>query len=330
MTASPNYNILCLLFLYIILDLERNDKSDYLVGIMLGLTFITKQSIGIYLCIPTLFLKDIKRTIKRIIGFAIPNIILLIYLIYNNALYQFIDYAFLGLSEFGANNGVLLILPLIAIILSIGYLLFMYYKTKDYRILYLICFFGMSYPIVDGYHVMVPLITAIDYFLNKLGLNKKIISIAFVIFVATFSTYNMYNYYASDKITYPNSTKAYKYCKFNKQTADDIVFLASKLKESDKNTFLLNSSGYVIKLEASIPIGKYDMLLTGNTGKNGTNRIIKEFDTLCSKEKCSFWVSKSTYETTEYNQYDKKLHEYVINNYQEHEDILGLTVYRNY
>ena len=93
---------------------------------------------------------------------------------------------------------------------------------------------------------------------------------------------------------------------------------------------MINSSGYILKLEANIPINKYDMLLNGNIGKNGTNRIINDFNQICKKEQCSFWVNNSNYETKDYNQYNKELHEYVVNNYIKDEDMLGFTIYRNY
>ena len=54
------------------------------------------------------------------------------------------------------------------------------------------------------------------------------------------------------------------------------------------------------------------------------------FRKICKKDKCSFWVNNSNYETKEYNQYNKELHEYVVNNYIKDEDMLGFTIYRNY
>ena len=63
--ASPNYNILSLLLLLIIIELEKKDNKDLLIGVVLGLTFLTKQSIGIYLCIPSLFTFNIKKYQKE-------------------------------------------------------------------------------------------------------------------------------------------------------------------------------------------------------------------------------------------------------------------------
>lgn len=59
--SLPNYSLFCLLLLYIIMGLEKKNKNDYLIGLFLGLTFLTKQNVGILLCIPTLFTKDIKK-----------------------------------------------------------------------------------------------------------------------------------------------------------------------------------------------------------------------------------------------------------------------------
>ena len=129
--SMPGYNLFCLLLLYIIMSLEKKQKNDYLIGVFLGLTFLTKQNIGIYLCIPTLLKKDIKIITKRIIGFIIPNIIFIIYLLYNKTLYKFIDYAFLGLENFALSN-IKIILPLVIIhLIAIVFLIYKYFKTKE-------------------------------------------------------------------------------------------------------------------------------------------------------------------------------------------------------
>jgi len=41
--------------------MENKKTNNYVIGIVLGLTFLTKQNIGIMLCIPTIFTKDIKK-----------------------------------------------------------------------------------------------------------------------------------------------------------------------------------------------------------------------------------------------------------------------------
>ena len=64
--SFPSYNIFCILLLYILMTMENKKANDYIIGIILGLTFLTKQNIGIYLCLPTLFTKDIKKGVTNV------------------------------------------------------------------------------------------------------------------------------------------------------------------------------------------------------------------------------------------------------------------------
>lgn len=116
-----DYNILSLMFSLIILYIElknidkphfENNKTDFLIGILAGLTVCTKQSIGAILAIIVVgykiifvqnkkeFIEYLKTAFKRIIGILIPMILVLIYLIVTNSLQDFINYAVLGISTF--------------------------------------------------------------------------------------------------------------------------------------------------------------------------------------------------------------------------------------
>ena len=116
-----DYNILSLMFSLIILYIElknidkphfENNKTDFLIGILAGLTVCTKQSIGAILAIivvgyKIIFVQNKKEVIeylktafKRIIGILIPMILVCIYLIATNSLQDFINYAVLGISTF--------------------------------------------------------------------------------------------------------------------------------------------------------------------------------------------------------------------------------------
>ena len=330
--AVPTYNIMCLLLLLIIINMEEKHSNDYLIGIILGLTFLTKQNTGIFLCIPTLFTKDIKKIVKRIVGFIIPNIIILMYLIYNNALYQFIDYCFLGIGEFAEKNILIRIPALVVLIISIIYLIYKYIKTKNIEYIYLLCFFGMSYPLIDTFHVIIPFIPTLTYGLSDIKLNKKIISIAFIIFTSTISIYNIYGYSSKGTYSFPNGTNTFKHRKIDDKSVKQINILSSYVKNNGKNTFSIDDSGYLIKLENNDQIGRYDYFLTGNVGKNGEEKLIKDFNNICQKENCTFILNDYAYNSNEYTQYNRKLHEYVVNNYKYSETIkeVGLQVYRNY
>lgn len=116
-----DYNILSLMFSLIILYIElknidkphfENNKTDFLIGILAGLTVCIKQSIGAILAIIVVgykiifvqnkkeFIEYLKTAFKRIIGILIPMILVCIYLIATNSLQDFINYAVLGISTF--------------------------------------------------------------------------------------------------------------------------------------------------------------------------------------------------------------------------------------
>ena len=86
LSCLANYNTLCILFCLLFIYLEKKKINDYYFGILLGLCFLTKINVGVLLFIPTLYyFKDIKKIIRRIIGFIIPNLItILFFLITNN------------------------------------------------------------------------------------------------------------------------------------------------------------------------------------------------------------------------------------------------------
>lgn len=327
--SMPGYNLFSILLLYIILSLEKKESNDYLIGIFLGLTFLTKQNIGIYLCIPTLFKKNIKIIIKRITGFIIPNIILLVYLIYNNTLYKFIDYAFLGLGNFATSN-IKILLPFTLIyIIAIILLIYKYFKTKDHQILYILCYQLIAYPIFDMYHTLLPFIIAFAYLIKDIKLNKRILTFGFIIFIITVFNYNM-NLYNKEYFSYPNNSNVYKYNKISNSSIEYIKDVSNYLKNNQEKIFIIDMSAYLIKLEANLPINKYDLLNDGNLGKNGQYKIINDFKNICQKEKCTFLLRKEELTDKELSQYNQEIYSYIIDNYKEKGEIHELTIYKNY
>lgn len=111
-----DYNYMALLLCLIILYLElKNDEKPLLIGVLAGLAICTKQSIGLMIAIGTVIAplikitkkQDIKPTLKeigkRIIGIAIPCIILLVYLLVTNSFQDFMSYAVYGIATFNNN-----------------------------------------------------------------------------------------------------------------------------------------------------------------------------------------------------------------------------------
>jgi len=117
-----SYNFVILLLTLIILNyelkskdeglLKLNVKNDFFVGIIAGLAIITKQSTGFLIAATYVgykwlairgkndFVLALKISLSRGLGVLVPVIIFFIYLLANNALWDFFDLCFLGISEF--------------------------------------------------------------------------------------------------------------------------------------------------------------------------------------------------------------------------------------
>lgn len=323
--SLPNYSLFCLLLLFIIINLEN--KNDYLIGFFLGITFLTKQNIGIFLCIPSLFTKNFKKIYRKIIGFIIPILILLTYLIITDSLYYFIDYCFLGLFNFAKDNTNIQIYIIITVI-SILYLIYSYAKNKNIQTLYVLCFQIICYPLFDRYHVFLGFIPVLTLFLSNIKLNKKIIATAFYLFIIVLFSYNIY-LIKNGTYEYPNNTKIYKYRLTNKILINNIIEVSKYIKKIDNNLFIINQNSYLLKLEAGLEINKYDLLNNGNLGKNGEDKIINEIDTICTKEQCTFLMYDKEINNSTVSQTNQKIIKYVNKNYNKYGKISGLTIYRN-
>ena len=313
----PSYNFLVLFLVLILLNIK--EEKDFFIGFILGLLFLTKQSF-ILLILPSIYLiTKPKRLFKRIGAFFLPCLFFLIYFILTNT---FI--AFLGLFSFRSKNsffnlGTIFILSLII------YLFLYYLKTKDIKVLYLITYQIMAYPIFNTMHIILSIIPVIIYFLDKLVKKKK---------------YNLnylryFNYFVSILLICPLLSIPLQY--FNKDLVEgenaleykDISrsYLVNKdlfLKEVPNlnNTYFLMYEAYVYKYLLNNPITSYDLLLNGNLGYNGEERVIDYFNSLDSN---TYFVLNRVYTG---GQLSKNIDAYIRNNYLKVKDFQEFTLYK--
>ena len=136
--------------------------------------------------------------------------------------------------------------------------------------------------------------------------------------------------YSIDKYKYPNNTDVYKYRKLNSETEDSIELVLNYLKNTEDKVFIIDPYAYLIKLEANIPITKFDLLNNGNLGKNGEKKITKEIDEICKQNKCTFLLNENRLANKKLSQYNQYIYKHIINNYKERDNLFGLTIYKNY
>ena len=326
LVSLPNYSLFSILLLYIILYLEDNKNNDFLIGIFIGLTFLTKQNIGIMFILPSILTKKFKQIKNRTIGFIIPNIIFFLYLIITDSLLSFIDYAFLGLSSFAENNILFSMWGTLTII-AIIYLIYQYMITKDIKVLYLLFFQIIAYPIFDTYHVLIPFIPVLGYFLSKLNLVVKVTQVAFIIFIGIVFAYNINNILNGNN-RFPNDTNVCKMRILDDNTISNIKEVSNYLKEN-KDVYIINDKAYVYKLESDIPINKFDLLNDGNLGKDGDIRLIKEIEYKCREKVCTFLMREDEIYDDTLTQTNRQIINYINDNYKKVGKIIDLTIYQN-
>lgn len=318
----PSYNFLVLFLVLILLNIK--EEKDFFIGFILGLLFLTKQSF-ILLILPSIYLiTKPKRLFKRIGAFFLPCLFFLIYFILTNTFLDFLNYTFLGLFSFSSKNsffnlGTIFILSLII------YLFLYYLKTKDIKVLYLITYQIMAYPIFNTMHIILSIIPVIIYFLDKLVKKKK---------------YNLnylryFNYFVSILLICPLLSIPLQY--FNKDLVEgenaleykDISrsYLVNKdlfLKEVPNlnNTYFLMYDAYVYKYLLNNPITSYDLLLNGNLGYNGEERVIDYFNSLDSN---TYFVLNRVYTG---GQLSKNIDAYIRNHYLKVKDFQEFTLYK--
>ena len=315
-TIFPGYNFLLIfLFVCFLYYFEKNN-NDYLLGILLGLIFCTKQTIGIVVFIPTFYylFKDRKKFFKMLIGYFVPIILLFSYLLFTNSLRQFIDLCFLGLLDFGHSNQQIYIFYFILFVIGIMYLLYCIYKDKKEISLYYCLFFSsVVLPIIDYYHVSLFLIIIFIIFLKQIDINSYIkkISLLLIIVICTIWSFVSYNFFGSPVISNFNNFSLV----INRgEYVSNTEMLLKYVNKLDKRViyFMRGSENYYYKIINNQKLDYFDLPNYGNYGYNGINKMYKKIDKV---HNTYFVLDRELVKNKDVNQqYIKELGLYVIKN----------------
>ena len=273
---SYSYNVYISLALIFILLFERSNYKykDLIIGLLIGSIMMTKVNIGAFLFL-VYFFKS-KEKLKVFLYAAIIPFITLIYLLITNSLLPCIDYCLLGIKNF-SNNVVI-----------------------DY---YFLVFIMMCYPICDYNHFPMMIWPLLFYLLLTLK-NKNNITIVkgllVVLAICSLKTFR-FNYNTLD-------SEFFGIRRIN--LGNRILDYSNYVKEnSNKNIFIFEFFAYMVKLDADVPITKYDLINRGNMGHDDL-LFLKEIDKICKSEGCV--ILTDFYEfNLKYTQFRKEYLEYV-------------------
>ena len=321
----PTYNSFIIILLILTLYLEQSEvkHKDLFIGIIIGLSFFTKQSIGIVLIISWLLkIKDINLK-KRIIGFIIPNIVFLIYLVICGNFINYIDQCFLGLIDFSSNSGTFNIMCII--IFSIITICSLIICRKKYTInnLYILFAYTIFIPTFDILHLYYVLFFFVLFIINNYELNiinNKIIFTCLFIGLIGIITFNRFN---DDIGKYPNSfnnlnTKYYP--------NSGIKYISTVNKYIDSNTIIYDDTAYLYRVINNQKVGYLDLVNHGNLGYNSSKKLIKELKK--NKNKRILVRDDTDKRTKEHiSQLDREGYLYIIKHYKVIDHVLDFSIY---
>ena len=292
----PNYNFLAFLLVVILIYLEKQKKvNDKYIGIILGLLFITKHTIGIvFILLSLLSTFNFKKITKRLIYLFIPILLFIIYLLITNSLYDCINLSILGLFDFGKSNNSISPIFLIISILLLIYNIYLFKKNpKDKYNYYLLSSFSFIIPIINMDHAMflvgIFLIIILDRIKIKKKYNNKLLitSSVLLVFLMILNFYSSFSYY-SDNLN--NS-----FDKFHTRfiSKDDDLFVSRILDEykSYDNSYMISMDSMIYDIESNHKITYYDVPLYGNFGYNGIDNLKKD---ILSHHRSYFFIQNSS------------------------------------
>lgn len=327
------YSYFCMFLLFVIIYLfDHHEKVSYdIISFLSGLILISKQSIGLFMLIPVLFYS--KNKLKSLFVYLFPIICLSIYLFIQGAFFDFINYCFLGMIDFNENNKLFTIYFVIEVFCCL-YLVYKIFKSKfkDKKYLFILMFQVNAYPIFDISHFIIPFIPVLYCILKDFNFNQLRLYYRFLILVLFLSFPTIYVLKSFFCYDYVVSFDASNYLFLrNKGDVNNVLQKESEIVEKYYHqydyAFLLTRNSYAIKLYCDIPIGQYDLLLNGNMGYHGSERIVKEIEDICIKNTCVFFVEDMSSEKD--GQFSKKIYHYVLNRYQKKSGNDSFSIYDN-
>lgn len=330
LNCYPSYNILCVLLILIIINIVDKEfkYKDYILGLLVGFMFLTKQNIGFCLVIPLICYS--KNKLKSFIGFISPVMLFIVYLILNSALYEFIDYAFLGMIDFGNSNGIWVFFPFELIVcLIILYKLFKC-KFKNRILFYILMYQIVTVPIFDDYHFMIGFLPGWYYFLLVKEIDEYKIKYYIIISLFIFCCWK-FIIHQFDNLHFYSDSSSYLYGR-NIAEYVDLDEISNYIEENSKvydHIYFFSKNAYYVKLNAKYKLDKFDMICNGNMGYKGSYSYIGEVNDYCKSNSCMFILYKYEFDN-DITQTNREIIDYVIDNYYKIEDVHWFYIYSNF
>ena len=358
---NENFNFnhnLCVGFLTGLAFLTKQTIGVLLIFVMIFEVFIYMKKSGFNLK----FDKFIKLIGVRILGMMVPIIIFLIYLGVTGAFNDFINYAIKGVREFSnnvpyyrlfdSNDIVVSIISRLFIIVYIP--LFITFileciknkKLKDELInIYILALcsipvIAIIYPISDDFHLMVASVFAliiiayllilvlnkIDSFIKIDVFYKKLLLIGILFIIVLISFKNVIierNINVKENVLVPFKHYEGIYVpEYLSKRISDVTDKVQAYSNSGRESIIVDAEAAIYDIVLNRYKKNYDMLLIGNIGENGVEKIINEIK---DSHNVYYFVKNPQY--TLNWQLPEDIVDYIRNNLKYHETVSVFDVY---
>lgn len=325
----PGYNFLLLFFFFLFLYFYQTNKSSYLLGLLLGCIFCTKQTVGFFLFLPSFYylIYDRKKFLKVLVGYCIPILLLGICLFIGNHFYEFVNLCFYGLFDFGYHNQQISIFYFLLLIFGILYILYRIRKEKQNLLLYYALFFSsICFPIIDYYHVSLFLVIVCYFIMEKIPFSKRFSKYIMIFIISICLIWSFVSYQYLGGISFL-SQNHFSFVIERREVIENRKEFIKYIDSLDHEViyFMRGSENYYYKIIHDKKIDYFDLPNYGNYGYQGIEKMKERIE---EKHHCYFVLdSKLLKDENPFQQYIKELGFYVI----EHSDkIKSIGIYDIY
>ncbi|MBR6948805.1 MAG: hypothetical protein IKH54_01300 [Bacilli bacterium] len=332
----PTYNSLCLVFIVILMYLEKNKSNDYLIGLLLGLLILTKHTIGLSIMFFSFIgIRNIKKISKRLIGLSIPLLLFLIYLLITNSLFQFIDLTLLGLFDFKNSNKLLIsyvfVLSLILLLINI---IFMLKNKKEILFFYVLGSFSFIMPICDLNHftfLISIFIIPIIYVYND-NINLKLAPYILLVLITILNIGVRFEAYSNIHL---NPFNHFDMTVINRDYDKIHSNILNEMKKYD-NMIIISDSGSFYSIILDKKFNYFTIPHRGNYGYNGLSKMKKRFNDLTDTymfldrgfyDRVIFDTNNGLDTGIAKSQFDTELYDYIVDNSKYVSSIEGFDIY---
>lgn len=314
LAIEPTYNFMVLFFLTMLLFLEKKySEKDYLIGFVMGLSFLSKHTIGIlFFLFPMVrYYKDKRKLIRRFIGFLIPIAIFFVYLLLTGSLYAFIDLCFLGLFDFTGKNGNFFdfytLISLLCLILSI---IITIKKKDDISNYYLLASFSFVIPLFNFHHFSIYFLCLMIQILPLIKKWNQSYSVLSLLMAFLFSTIIVINIYVYLKPTFCHEFEHFQYSLKGKHDYEASL-QNYKIFDQYDNPLIISSEKRLYDVSRNRDIDYYDAFFYGNFGYHGSKKMINNIKKMHNRYVI---LDRNDYNADFDNQFDLEIANYIINN----------------